>query len=120
MLMTGAEIKALISGNTEYLETTGVGPSGGTPSQVVIYYAEDGTGIYKNTTRGVLWHVKWEIKGNTLCADLKERPNPPPPGTDCVRFDKTGDTVTVIDAVSGQTRAKVVKVVAGNAERLSL
>jgi hypothetical protein len=55
-----------------------------------------------------------------LCADLKERPNPPPPGTDCVRFDKTGDTVTVIDAVSGQTRAKVVKVAAGNAEHLSL
>jgi len=117
--MTGAEIKAMISGNTEYLETTGaVGPSGA-PSQVVIYYAEDGTGIYKNITRGVLWHVKWEIKGDKLCADIKERPNAPPPGTDWVRFDKIGDTVTVIDDASGQIRAKVVKVVAGNAEHLS-
>jgi hypothetical protein len=66
------------------------------------------------TPTGAMWHGKWEIKGNTACTDWKEKPNNP-----CVRYDKTGDTITVIDAVSGQTRAKVVKTAAGNAEKLT-
>ena len=56
----------------------------------------------------------WETKGNTLCAEWKERPN-----NACVRYDKTGETVTVIDAASGQLRAKIVKTVSGNAENLA-
>jgi hypothetical protein len=36
-----------------------------------------------------------------------------------VRYDKTGNTVTVIDAASGQARAKVVKTASGNAEKLA-
>ena len=59
-------------------------------------------------------HGKWEIKGNTLCTEWKEKP-----GTGCVRYDKTGDTVTVIDAASGQTHAKIVKTATGNAENLT-
>jgi len=54
------------------------------------------------------------IKGNTNCTDWKERP-----GTGCVRYDKIGDAVTVIDVASGQTRAKVVKTAPGNAEKLT-
>ncbi len=58
-------------------------------------------------------HGKWEIKGNTNCTDWKERP-----GTGCVRYDKAGNVVTVIDVGSGQTRAKIVKTAPGNAEKL--
>jgi len=65
------------------------------------------------TPPGPIFHGTWETKGNTLCVDWKERPNNP-----CVRYDKTGDVVTVIDAASGQPRAKVVKTAAGNAENL--
>jgi hypothetical protein len=36
--------------------------------------AEDGTALYKTPT-GAMWHGKWEIKGNTACADWKEKPN---------------------------------------------
>ena len=36
----------------------------------------------------------------------------------CTRWDKTGDTYTIIDAVSGKLRAKVVKTAPGNAEKL--
>ena len=59
-------------------------------------------------------HGKWEIKGNTNCTDWKERP-----GTGCVRYDKVGETVSVIDVTSGQTRAKIVKTAPGNAEKLA-
>jgi hypothetical protein len=109
--LTGAEIKAFLSDRTIYLETTAASASG-TAGQGVIYWAVDGTALYK-TPAGPIFHGTWEIKGNTNCTAWKERP-----GTGCVRYDKVGDVVTVIDAASGQARAKVVKTAAGNAENL--
>ena len=110
--MNAAEIKAFLSGNTTYLETTAASATG-KPGQGVIYWAADGTSLYKTPT-GAIWHGKWEIKGNTACTDWKEKPN-----NACVRYDKTGDTVTIIDAASSQARAKVVKTAPGNAEKLA-
>jgi len=110
--MTGAEIKAFLSGKTVYVETTAASASG-QAGQGVIYWAEDGTALFK-TASGAIMHGKWEVKGNTNCPEWKERP-----GAACVRYDKTGDTVTVIDAVSGQIRAKIIKTVPGNAEKLA-
>jgi hypothetical protein len=109
--MTGAEIKAYLSGKTAYLEATAAS-AGGAAGQGVIYWAADGTALYKTPT-GAMLHGKWEVKGNTNCTDWKERP-----GTGCVRYDKAGDVVTVIDVGSGQTRAKIVKTAPGNAEKL--
>ena len=109
--MTGAEIKTLISGKSVYLETTAASVTGKS-GQGVIYYAEDGTALYK-TPAGALWHGKWEIKGNTACNDWKERPNPP-----CGRYDKTGDTISIIDSATGETRAKITKTAPGNPEKL--
>jgi hypothetical protein len=109
--MTGAELKAFLSGNTVYLETTAASASAAA-GQGMIYWAENGTAIFKTAT-GAILHGNWEIKGNTNCTVWKERP-----GTGCTRYDKTGDTVTVIDATSGQTRAKVVKSAKGNVEKL--
>jgi hypothetical protein len=110
--MTATEIKAFLSGKTVYIEATAASASG-QAGQGVIYWAEDGTALYK-TPGGAILHGKWEIKGNTNCTDWKERPN-----TACVRYDKTGDVVAVIDAVSGQVRAKIVKTAPGNAEKLA-
>jgi hypothetical protein len=110
--MTGAEIKALLSGNTVYLETT-TASSSGQAGQGVIYWAADGTALFK-TPSGAIMHGKWEIKDNTNCTDWKERP-----GAGCVRYEKTGDAVAAIDAASGQLRAKIVKTAPGNAEKLT-
>jgi hypothetical protein len=60
------------------------------------------------------WLIYWAEDGNTACTDWKEKPNNP-----CVRWDKTGDTYTILDGISGQTRAKVVKTAPGNAEKLA-
>jgi hypothetical protein len=109
--MTGAEIKTFLSGKTAYLDTTAASASG-QAGQVVIYWAEDGTALYK-TPSGTMMHGKWEIKGNTNCTEWKERP-----GTGCVSYDKTADGVTVIDATSGKLRAKIVRTASGNAEKL--
>jgi hypothetical protein len=109
--MTGAQIKSFLAGKTAYLETTAAS-AGGQPGQVVIYWGDDGTALYK-TLAGVIMHGKWEVKGNTNCTEWKERPN-----TGCVRYDKAGDAVTVIDVNSGQVRAKILKTAPGNAEQL--
>ena len=110
--MTGAEITAYLSGKTAYLETTAASGSGDA-SQAGIYWASDGTALYKTPSRAMS-HGKWEIKGNTVCAEWKERPN-----AGCIRFEKTGDAVTVFDAKSGELRAKILKTTPGNTERLA-
>jgi hypothetical protein len=110
--MTAADIKAFLSGKTVYLESTAAS-AGGQAGQSVIYWAEDGTALFK-TPAGTIMHGKWEIKGNTNCPEWKERPN-----TGCVRYDKAGDAITVIDVNTGQVRAKLVKTAPGNAEKLA-
>jgi hypothetical protein len=110
--MSGADIKAFNAGNTIYLETTAASASGNA-GQGVIYWGTDGTALYK-TPSGAIMHGTWEVKGNTNCTVWKERPN-----TGCTRYDKTGDVVTVIDATSGQVRAKIVKTAPGNVEKLT-
>ncbi len=107
-----AEIKALIWGNSVYIETSAASVTG-KAGQGVIYYPGDGTALYKTPT-AVMWHGKTEIKGNTVCTEWKERP-----GTACSRYDKVGDTTSIIDSASGQTRAKILKTAAGNAEKLA-
>ena len=110
--MTGAEIKAFLYGNTTYLETTAASATA-KAGQGVIYWAADGTALYK-TPDGSMLHGKSEIKGNTNCTEWKERP-----GIGCTRYDKQGDAITVIDATSGAVRAKIVKTAPGNAEKLA-
>jgi hypothetical protein len=110
--MTGAEIKSFLAGKTAYLETTAAS-AGGLPGQVVIYWGDDGTALYK-TPAGAIMHGTWEVKGDTNCTVWKERPN-----TGCVRYDKVGDAVTVIDVNTGQVRAKILRTVPGNAEKLA-
>jgi hypothetical protein len=109
--MTGAQIKTFLSGNTVYLETTAASASG-QKGQGVIYWAADGTALFK-TANGSMMHGTWVVKDNTNCTDWKERP-----GSGCVRYDKTGDTITAVDAASGKVRAKIVKTASGNAENL--
>ena len=111
--ITGPEIKALISGNTAYVETTAASVTG-TPGQGVIYYAPDGTGLYK-TPKGAIWHGTWAVKGNLLCTEWKEGPK-----RACQKFDREGDVVKSIDSETGQVRIKILKTVPGNAEKLML
>jgi hypothetical protein len=109
--LSGAEIKDLITGKSVYLETTAASVTG-TPGHGVIYYSADGTALYK-TPKGVMWHGTWSIKDNSACVDWKEQPN-----NGCVKYDKQGDTISIVTATTGQTRAKVVKIAPGNAENL--
>ncbi len=110
--LTGAEIKDLFSGKTIYVETTGESVTG-TPGQGVLFYAADGSSLYK-TPKGVMWHGTWVIKDNTNCTTWKEAS-----GTSCNKYDKQGDTISIINTANGKVRAKIVKTAPGNAEKLA-
>ena len=109
--LTGAEIKDVISGKTVYLECTRTSTGG--EGQGVIYFSADGAALYKSAGRGML-HGTWAIKGNTACTDWKEVPNNP-----CSRYNKQGDTISLVNVATGQTRCKIVKTAPGNAEKLA-
>jgi hypothetical protein len=110
--LTAAEIKELISGKSVYLELTAASVTG-TPGQGVLYYAADGSALYK-TAKGTMWHGTWTIKDNTTCTVWKEAPD-----SSCTKWDKQGDTISLINVATGKTRGKVLKTVAGNTEKLA-
>jgi hypothetical protein len=109
--LTGAQLKELFSGKSVYLENTATSTAGA--GQGVLYYAADGSALYK-TGSGKILHGKWSLKENTLCIDWKEQPNNP-----CTRYDKQGDTITSFNVATGQPRGKVLKIVDGNAEKIA-
>jgi hypothetical protein len=110
--LTSAEIKDLLSGKTVYIETTGASATG-TQGKGVIYYAADGSALYK-TPSGAMWHGTWAVKDNMNCPNWKEAAN-----NACSKYDKQGDAVNVIHSGTGQLRAKIVKTAPGNAENLA-
>ena len=109
--MTGPEIQSFISGKTGYGET-GAASVTGTLGQGTLYWAPDGSGLYK-TPKGATWHGTWSVKGNLYCSEWKEGQKRP-----CMRLEKQGDAVSFIDSETGQLRLKVTKTVPGNAENL--
>ena len=110
--LTEAELKELMVGKTLYLELQAAGSVTGAGGQGAIFYAQDGIAHYK-TPKGEMWQGKYSFKGNTQCSDWKQSPNNP-----CTRYDKQGDTITLINVATGQPRGKVVKTAAGNPEKL--
>jgi hypothetical protein len=109
--LTGAQLKEMFTGKSVYLENTATSTAGA--CQGVLYYAADGSTLYK-TGSGKILHGKWSIKENTLCIDWKEQPNNP-----CTRYDKQGDTITSFNVATGQPRGKILKIVDGNAEKIA-
>lgn len=96
--LTGAQLQELLMGKSVYLENTATSTAG--VGHGVLYYAADGTALYK-TGSGKILHGKWTIKDNSSCIDWKEVPN-----NACSRYDKQGDTITVFNVATGQARGK--------------
>jgi hypothetical protein len=109
--LTSAELKQTLSGKSVYLQNTATSTAGA--GQGVLYFAADGSALYK-TGSGKVLHGTWTIKDNTTCIVWKEQPNNP-----CSRYDKTGDTITVYNVATGQVRGKVIKIIDGNPEKIA-
>ena len=61
-----------------------------------------------------MFHGKWEIKGNTLCAEWRERPE-----HRLYPIRKNRRRGQAFDAKSGDLRAKILRTAPGNAETLA-
>ena len=109
--LTGTQIKELISGNSVHLQTTAASVTGA-PGQGVIYYDADGNARYKTPT-GAVWHGTWAIKDNSACLSWKETAR-----NDCVKYSRQGEIIAILNAVTGETRAKVLKITTGNTEKI--
>jgi len=83
------------------------------PGEAIFLFAPDG-GVLNRIPNGKILQGAWTIKDNTVCVDWKNQPPNP-----CSRYDKQGDTVTVINVSTGQPRGRIVKSADGNVERLA-
>lgn len=110
--LTGPEIKAILVGNTIYVEVQAAGSSTGASGNGAIYYTPDGTAYYK-TPKGEIWEGKYSFKDNTLCTDWKQAPN-----AGCTRYNKQGETITLFNTATGVSRGKIVRTATGNPEKL--
>lgn len=110
--LSEAELKDMLVGKTVYLELQAAGSVTGAGGQGAIFYNTNGTAHYK-TPKGEIWQGQYTFKANTLCTDWKQAPN-----NACTRYDKQGDTITLINIATGQPRGKIIKTAAGNPEKL--
>jgi hypothetical protein len=110
--LTEVELKDLLSGKSIYVQTTAASAAG-TAGQGVLYYAADGHALYKTPT-GAIWHGAWVVNDNAICSVWKERPSTP-----CSKYEKQGDTITILNTTNGEVSAEVLKIVAGNAENIA-
>jgi hypothetical protein len=109
--MTGADIAKLISGNTLYMEFVAANVNTGAGAGVLVYTA-DGK-VTSKFPNGQSWKGTWVVKDNTSCITWEGRPPNP-----CTRYDKVGETTTLINIADGRPRGTITKVVPGNPEKL--
>ncbi len=110
--LNAAQLKELLVGKTAYLELEAAGSVTGAGGQGAIYYSPEGTAFYK-TPKGEMWSGPYTFKGDTQCTEWKQTPN-----NACTRYDKQGDTITLINTSTGKARGKLVKTAPGNPENL--
>ena len=110
--MTTDELRKFLVGRTYVLDVS-VGGTLAKAGQATLFFAPDG-GVLNRIPNGKILQGAWTIKDNTVCVDWKNQPPNP-----CSRYDKQGDTVTVINVSTGQPRGRIVKSADGNVERLA-
>ena len=125
--MTTDELRKFLVGRTYVLDVS-VGGTLAKAGQATLFFAPDGGvvaavlalehrrdgGVLNRIPNGKILQGAWTIKDNTVCVDWKNQPPNP-----CSRYDKQGDTVTVINVSTGQPRGRIVKSADGNVERLA-
>jgi hypothetical protein len=109
--LTGADITKLISGNTLYLEFVAANVNTGAGAGILVYTA-DGK-VTSKFPNGQSWKGTWVVKDNTSCITWEGRPPNP-----CTRYDKVGETTTLINMADGKPRGTITKVAPGNPEKL--
>ena len=108
--MSCSRIMRLISGKSVYLKLYDEAASG---DSGVIYFAVDGRTVFKND-QGLIWHGRWSINGNTSCVNWIEAP-----GNPCSKYRSSKRGIEIVNVATNRVRGTILKVVAGNRERIT-
>lgn len=110
--MDAAQLKALISGNTLYVEISAGAPGAPDGGTAPIYYADDGSAVAR-LPAGLKLIGTWALQGDRYCIDWDNGPK-----NSCTLLERGAAGFVVIDADVGERRGVVTRIAVGNPEHL--
>ncbi|WP_342077949.1 hypothetical protein [Yoonia sp. SS1-5] len=110
--MTGAQINALINGNTLYVEIPAGAPGAPHGGTAPVFYATDGAAAAL-LPAGLKLVGTWALDGDSYCIDWNNGPK-----NSCTTLVRNADGFAVIDASKGEPRGIVRQIATGNPENL--
>jgi len=110
--MDTAQLDALVSGNTLYVDIPAGAPGAPDGGTAPIYYAEDGAATAL-LPAGLKLVGTWAIEGDTYCIDWDNGPK-----NSCTQIVRNADGFVVMDVKSGEPRGLVTRIATGNPEAL--
>ncbi|MEW7009614.1 hypothetical protein [Lentilitoribacter sp. EG35] len=110
--MNGAQLDALITGNTLYVDIPKGAPGAPEGGIAPIYYATDGT-VKAHLPAGPMLAGRWSIDGDQYCIDWNNGPQ-----NSCTELVRKSVGFAVVDVALQQPRGTVNRIQTGNPERL--
>jgi len=104
--MTGAQLDALMTGNTVYLTEPN---SGG---EIVLWYGADGKAMARLPSKSML-DGTWSIKGDSSCIVWRYSPK-----DSCSKLIKRADEMVLLEADTNRLLGTVTRIVPTNVENL--
>ncbi len=110
--MDTAQLHALITGNTLYVDVAPGTPGAPDGGIAPIYYANDGAAAAQ-LPAGLKLIGTWAIDGDQYCIDWDNGPK-----NSCTKLVRTDAGFQVMDAAKNEPRGVVTRIATGNAENL--
>lgn len=111
-VMDNAQLSALITGNTLYVDIPAGAPGAPDGGTAPIHYAKDGSAAAL-LPAGLKLVGTWALKDSQYCIDWDNGPK-----NSCTQLVRGADGFIVMDVSSGEPRGMVKRIATGNAEDL--
>ncbi len=110
--MNAAQLDALVTGNTLYVEIPAGAPGAPDGGTAPIYYGADGSAAAQ-LPAGPKLVGTWALDGDRYCIDWDNGPQ-----NSCTQLMRSADGFVVMDATLGEPRGLVTRIAVGNPEDL--
>lgn len=110
--MNTAQLRALVTGNTLYVEIPVGAPGAPDGGTAPIYYGEDGSAAAQ-LPAGLKLVGTWTLEEDRYCIDWDNGPK-----NSCSQLIRGSDGFVVMDAALGERRGMITRIATGNAEDL--
>ncbi|MGR3503276.1 hypothetical protein [Pseudaestuariivita sp.] len=111
-VMDAAQLDALVTGNTLYVEIPAGAPGAPEGGTAPIYYGENGSAAAQ-LPAGLKLVGTWRLDGDQYCIDWENGPR-----NSCTQLLRSPDGFVVLDAAKGEPRGIVTRIATGNVESL--